>query len=69
MLSWVVGHRLAERRDRRLVAWAGAAADLDGLTILAGLDAYARWHHALTHGIAADIVSVALCDLLSLEGM
>lgn len=60
MLSWMVGHRLKERRDRRLVAWAGVAADFDGLTILAGVDAYGRWHHVLTHGLVAGLL-IALC--------
>ncbi len=61
MLSWVVGHRLAARRDRRLVAWSGVAADLDGLSLLAGLDAYGRWHHVLTHGLAAALLIAGLC--------
>ena len=62
MLSWVVGHRLQERRDRRLVAWAGVAADLDGLSILAGLDAYGRWHHVLTHGLFAGLLISVVCS-------
>jgi hypothetical protein len=56
MLSWAVGHRLQARRDRRLVAWAGVASDLDGLSILAGVDAYGRWHHVLTHGLLAGLI-------------
>lgn len=56
MLSWVVGHRLQDRSDRRAVAWAGVAADLDGLSILAGVDAYGRWRHALTHGLVAGLL-------------
>jgi hypothetical protein len=36
-----------------LIAWAGVTADLDGLSILAGAEAYGRWHHALTHGLFA----------------
>lgn len=62
MLSWVVGHRLAQRRDRRLVAWAGVTSDLDGLTILAGIDAYGRWHHVLTHGLLAGGAISLLCS-------
>jgi inner membrane protein len=61
MLSWVVGHRLQERRDRRLVAWAGVAADFDGLSILAGLDSYGRWHHTLTHGFLAGLIITGFC--------
>jgi hypothetical protein len=44
ILSWLVGHRLPDRRDRRLVAWAGPAPDWDGLTILGGSEAYDQWH-------------------------
>ena len=61
MLSWVVGHRLQARRDRRLVAWAGVASDLDGLSILAGMDAYGRWHHVLTHGLLAGVLISLAC--------
>ena len=55
-LSWLVGHRLRERRDRVLVAWAGLAPDLDGLTLVAGEMAYGRWHHVLTHGLVAALL-------------
>lgn len=65
MLSWMVGHRLKARRDRRLVAWAGVASDLDGLTILGGLDAYGRWHHVLTHGLLAGVVISLLFSQLA----
>ena len=60
IISWIVGHRLPERRDRRLVAWAGMAPDLDGLTLLASVDAYGRWHHVLGHGIVAAVLVTAL---------
>ncbi len=53
MASWAIGSGLAERRDRRLVAWAGVVSDLDGLSLLWGLEAYVRWHHVLTHGLIA----------------
>jgi len=56
MLSWVVGHRLKELQDRVLVAWAGVAADLDGLTVLAGEETYGRWHHVFTHGLFAGLL-------------
>ena len=59
-LSWLAGCRLSTRRDRVLVAWAGLAPDLDGLTLLAGVDAYGRWHHVLSHGLAAALVCAAL---------
>jgi hypothetical protein len=56
MFSWVIGHRLVERRDQVLVAWAGVAPDLDGLSILAGVEAYGRWHHVLTHGLTPGLL-------------
>jgi hypothetical protein len=56
-LSWLTAQRLETRRDRWLVTAAGLLPDVDGLTILAGEDAYARWHHLLTHGLIAAIVT------------
>jgi inner membrane protein len=55
VLSWLTGCRIRQRRDRILIAWSGVAPDLDGLTVLAGIEAYGRWHHTLTHGLVAAI--------------
>jgi membrane-bound metal-dependent hydrolase YbcI (DUF457 family) len=52
-ISWLIGHRLPERRDRRLVTWAGVLPDLDALSLLGGAGAYCEYHHVLTHGIPA----------------
>jgi inner membrane protein len=41
-LSWLVAQGLPDRRDRILVTVAGVAPDLDGLTILGGIDTYAE---------------------------
>jgi inner membrane protein len=65
VLAWLVGHRLPERRDRLLVAWAGLAPDLDGLTLLAGEIAYGRWHHVLAHGLLAALLATAVVALLA----
>jgi inner membrane protein len=60
-LSWLGAQRLTDRRDRVLVTLAGVAPDLDGLTLLAGEDAYGKWHHVLTHGIfSAVLISAVL---------
>jgi hypothetical protein len=56
IVSWVVAHRLPERRDRRLVTWAGVAPDLDGLSLLGGVESYGTWHHVLGHGIVAALL-------------
>jgi inner membrane protein len=55
-LSWLVAQRLQARRDRVIVTVAGLSPDLDGLSLLGGTDAYARWHHVLLHGIAAAVL-------------
>lgn len=59
-LSWLIGHKLPDRRDRLLVAWAGVIPDLDALAALGGEELYSRWHHVLTHGAVAAVVFTAL---------
>ncbi|MBX3335846.1 MAG: metal-dependent hydrolase [Nitrospira sp.] len=64
IVSWLVGHHLPERRDRVLVAYAGVAPDLDGLSLVGGVDAYGQWHHVLTHGITgATLVMICAASL------
>lgn len=41
------------RRERAIVALAGAAPDLDGLSMFMGGDAFHRYHHILFHNIGA----------------
>ena len=59
-ISWLVGHTLEDRRDRRLVAWSGVAPDLDALSLVAGAGAYSQYHHVLSHGIVAAVVGTAI---------
>jgi hypothetical protein len=58
-ISWLVGHRLAERRDRRLVTWPGVLPDLDAVSLLFGAGAYSTYHHVITHGILAAVAIAA----------
>jgi hypothetical protein len=60
-ISWLIGHRLPERRDRRLVTWVGVLPDLDALSLLGGAGAYSEYHHVLTHGVVAAVVVTAAC--------
>jgi inner membrane protein len=60
-LSWLLSLRLTSRRDRVLVTCAGLAPDVDGLTLLAGADLYAEYHHVLTHGVVAATVVALAC--------
>jgi membrane-bound metal-dependent hydrolase YbcI (DUF457 family) len=64
-ISWLIGQGLSERRDRRLVAWAGVVPDLDALSLLAGASAFSRFHHSVTHGIVAAAVVSAACAVLA----
>ena len=60
-LSWLTAQRLPTRRDRLLVVGAGLAPDLDGLTLLAGQDAYEAYHHVIFHGYVGAIITTVLC--------
>lgn len=64
-LSWLIGHQLRERRDRRLVAWSGVVPDLDALSLLAGHVAYVEYHHLLTHGLVAAVAGALLWTALA----
>lgn len=68
-ISWLVGHRLPERRDRRLVTWAGVLPDLDAVSLLFGAGAYSTYHHVITHGIVAAVVIAAVWYALARERM
>jgi hypothetical protein len=59
-VSWLIGHRLPELRDRRLVAWSGVVADMDALSLLGGAAAYSEYHHVVTHGVVAAVVGTAV---------
>lgn len=57
LLSWLCAELGPfERRDRALVFAAGVLPDLDGLSILGGVELYRRWHHVLLHNLAAALV-------------
>jgi membrane-bound metal-dependent hydrolase YbcI (DUF457 family) len=60
---WFAHWRKLDRRDRAAVALAGAACDLDGLSLLAGGDAYYRYHHILFHNVGSLLVIAALAGL------
>lgn len=64
-ISWLLGASLPDRRDRLLITCAGVLPDLDGLTLLAGVDAYVEYHHVLTHGYPAALVTALVCGMLA----
>lgn len=66
-IGWLTAQPLRERRDRILVTVAGIAPDIDGLTLLAGEEAYGRWHHVIAHGFVAALVTGVLVFALARE--
>lgn len=66
-LGWLVAQPLRHRRDRILVTVAAIAPDVDGLTLLAGEAAYARWHHVVAHGFVAAGVTAVVVALFARE--
>jgi len=53
-----------DRRERAAIALAGAAPDLDGLSLLAGNDAFHRYHHILFHNLGAVLGVATLAGIL-----
>lgn len=64
-ISWLIGHQLPERRDRRLVAWAGVIPDLDALSLLSGVGAYSQYHHVLAHGLVAAVATTVVATAVA----
>ncbi|MFY0576225.1 metal-dependent hydrolase [Cystobacter fuscus] len=64
-LSWLMSQALPERRDRILVTLAGLSPDLDGLSLLGGVDMYGRYHHVLSHGYVGALAVAAVCTALA----
>jgi len=51
------------RRERAAIAVAGAACDLDGLSLFGGGDAYYRYHHMLFHNAGATLAVIPLAGI------
>jgi hypothetical protein len=64
-VGWLVAQPLAKRRDRILVTVAAVAPDIDGLGLLISDELYENWHHRLAHGIAAAVVTLVVCAIVS----
>jgi hypothetical protein len=56
---WFAHWRNFDRRDRAAIALAGAACDLDGLSMFWGGDTYYKYHHMLFHNVGS-ILAVAV---------
>jgi len=52
------------RRERAIIALAGAGPDLDGLSLLAGGDAFLKYHHILFHNVGAVAGAIVIAGAL-----
>jgi hypothetical protein len=72
-LSWLTAQGLPRRRDRIIVTLAGVAPDLDGLSLVGGVETYGRWHHVLTHGapaaLACGVIALAVSRRFAVAGL
>jgi hypothetical protein len=59
--GWWFAHWGAfSRRERAVIALAGVGPDLDSLSLLAGGDAFHRYHHILFHNVGATLAALVL---------
>ena len=64
-IGWLAAQGLSARRDRVLVVLAGLAPDVDGLTLLAGQDAYDKYHHLIFHGYLGALITAVVCAIFA----
>jgi len=60
---WFAHWAELNRRERAAVALAGAACDLDGLSLFGGSDTYYRYHHMLFHNAGAALAVIPLAGI------
>jgi hypothetical protein len=53
-----------DRRERAVITLAGAGPDLDGLSLLAGGDAFHKYHHILFHNLGATFGALLITGIL-----
>jgi hypothetical protein len=61
---WFAHWRKFDRGERAAIALAGAACDLDGLSMFGGSDVYYRYHHMLFHNVGSVLVVIPLAGLI-----
>ncbi len=66
-LGWMLAHAggAESRRFRQLVVFSALASDLDVLTMIGGVQAYASYHHAIGHNVFFSVMISGICVLLS----
>lgn len=75
LVGWTLSEEArCEPHDRAIVTWAGVVPDIDGLTMVPDFlnrwlgrtetDYYFRYHHVLTHGLPAALLTTAVAAAL-----
>lgn len=65
LIGWAVSRPLKRKQDRMLVTLAALVPDIDGLTLLGGVDLYHEYHHTFGHNV---FLAVAFSSLAFLSG-
>lgn len=64
LTGWVLAQPLEDRKQRLAATAAAVVSDLDGLSLLFGVDAYQKWHHTFGHNLIFGLVLATLTWLL-----
>jgi hypothetical protein len=67
LCGWLISQPLHTRRDRQFITLSAIISDLDGLTLLGGVEFYQTYHHTFGHNALTWTATVAGCALASKE--
>lgn len=66
LTSWCLANLVPlTPRERLFTMIAATAPDLDGLTLLAGIEAYGKWHHTFGHNALFAVIASGLLAVFS----
>lgn len=63
LTGWVLAQPLADRKQRMVVTAAAVISDLDGVSLLFGVEAYQKWHHTFGHNLFFGLLLSALAAI------
>ena len=64
LIGWLSAQPLESRRDRILVTSAALLPDLDGLSLVFGVEAYHKYHHTFGHNLLFGVLLSSLALLI-----
>lgn len=57
IFGWLVSQPLASKKDRAMVTGFALIPDVDGLSLLFGVEAYGEFHHTIGHGLMFGLIT------------